>query len=434
VEDAGAASAAHRPRRQLRFRSRRIKSRWDSYSAGQTDSWCSSGQIEGSHQYRFFNSSESRCGQPLDGKSGGCKCCKREVANWQCHDYLQGQDDNWCKSIGVQGQYQYGFNGGVHSPCQGCWCCKRAVASPAAIARQESESAPLKVWRHFEDLAIGENRACRGTTLHDDSPEYYEVHMNVLGIQDCMDKCRSAVALGKSCQGIEFSSARGGRCEIWRRPAGIGVTVPVMGVTCLRFGRKQEGWEVFSPADGGINRACRGEDRRDAREEYYEIYTGMSNLGQCKARCQAEASLEGGICRGIEFSRERGGRCEVWKRPQGIEVTVGVPGVTCLRYGIVDEVSVRMKRLPTQQGVELDPGQPVVRTPEGLRAGPHVPLPMGHGAATSWALGGLLLVTVAVLFVAPRRARAAPACEGPEARSLLAVAGTEGASEGEGEA
>ena len=52
----------------------------------------------------------------------------------------------------------------------------------------------------------------------------------------------------------------------------------------------------------------------------------------CKEKCLETLGVEG--CKGIEFN-SRSGRCETWKRPEGIWA-FGYPeweGFTCLRFG-----------------------------------------------------------------------------------------------------
>jgi len=47
---------------------------------------------------------------------------------WQCHNYVGEQSDDWCKNVGSMGGFQYEFNGGNSDQCGDCWCCKRSVS------------------------------------------------------------------------------------------------------------------------------------------------------------------------------------------------------------------------------------------------------------------------------------------------------------------
>jgi len=117
---------------------------------------------------------------------------------------------------------------------------------------------------------------------------------------------------------------------VWTRPGGIESTREVMGYRCLRYApanavsvsttTSQPG---FFPMDAGDNRACRGASATDNSASYYDVFVG--SLEDCKTLCVQQPN-----CVGIEVNR--GGRCEVWKRPEGIGATVAVSGYQCLRY------------------------------------------------------------------------------------------------------
>ena len=85
---------------------------------------------------------------------------------------------------------------------------------------------------------------------------------------------------------------------------------------------------LFSPVDGGDGRACRGRSARDNSATYYEVVSGVTQLGDCKAKCVATAG-----CVGIEHNPRGRGRCEVWTRSEGIQASIPLPGFTCLRLG-----------------------------------------------------------------------------------------------------
>lgn len=72
---------------------------------------------------------------------------------------------------------------------------------------------------------------------------------------------------------------------------------------------------------------CRGAHSSDNSEDYFEVYTGLDSLAACKEQC---VSAE--VCKGIEYSLENAGRCEVWTRTGGISSVLPVSGFSCLRF------------------------------------------------------------------------------------------------------
>lgn len=62
------------------------------------------------------------------------------------------------------------------------------------------------------------------------------------------------------------------------------------------------------------------------------MHLDIWSVEACKEKCLETLGVEG--CKGIEFN-SRSGRCETWKRPEGIWA-FGYPeweGFTCLRFG-----------------------------------------------------------------------------------------------------
>jgi len=82
----------------------------------------------------------------------------------------------------------------------------------------------------------------------------------------------------------------------------------------------------FKPADGGVDRGCRGASRSDDSPAYYDVFQQVPTIDGCKAMCIATSA-----CRGIEYGASTG-RCEVWTRPQGIGATASASGFECLHY------------------------------------------------------------------------------------------------------
>ncbi|CAK9087146.1 Hypothetical protein SCF082_LOCUS41197 [Durusdinium trenchii] len=128
------------------------------------------------------------------------------------------------------------------------------------------------------------------------------------------------------CNGIEYS--RDGRCELWARDRGIGSSAPSPGSVCMRYGSwdPSDVLDGFLPADGGLDRACRGADRFDMNSSHYSWYAldMAPTLDACKAICTITPG-----CKGVEYSRFG---CEVWTRYEGIGATAIVSGIVCYRY------------------------------------------------------------------------------------------------------
>ncbi|CAE8629194.1 unnamed protein product [Polarella glacialis] len=163
----------------------------------------------------------------------------------------------------------------------------------------------------------GQEEACRGATATDNSDSYYEL-VAASSFEECQDMCLSQP---RHCKGFEFSR---GRCEIWTRPEGILSSYTLTGFTCFR----NDLAPVFSPVDGGKDRACRGATSLDNSASYYKVFKGLT-LRDCQRKCMDEA-----LCKGIEHSTEywHAGRCEIWTLSHGIGSSAPVAGYTCMSY------------------------------------------------------------------------------------------------------
>jgi len=160
------------------------------------------------------------------------------------------------------------------------------------------------------DGAVG--RACRGATASDNSPGYFTAYepAAAASLDECKDLCIGTIG----CRGVEYSA---GRCEVWKRPAGIGATVAAPGHWCFSY-------DPFTLIDGFRDRACRGSDDMDNSASYYTLHS-VGSLEECKALCVGTPE-----CKAVEFRSS--GRCEVWTRPGGVQATVPAIGYQCLLY------------------------------------------------------------------------------------------------------
>ncbi|CAE8610275.1 unnamed protein product [Polarella glacialis] len=117
-------------------------------------------------------------------------------------------------------------------------------------------------------------------------------------------------------------------CATWQNVQytfGILSNYKLTSFTCLR----NDLAPVFSPVDGGKDRACRGATSSDNSDSYYKVFSDLS-LRDCQSKCMDEA-----LCKGIEHSTEYGhnnGHCEIWTLSYGISSSVLVAGYTCMSY------------------------------------------------------------------------------------------------------
>jgi len=129
------------------------------YGEGEDNSWCRHAGVHHGQEIQFFGE-DSTCGE--------CWCCQRpyrepssnfslaipkqvravEVEDtsegpWSCYTYNEGEDEPWCRHIGVLHGFEYRFFG-TSSPCGDCWCCRRARASTGTSAAppEQLPSAP----------------------------------------------------------------------------------------------------------------------------------------------------------------------------------------------------------------------------------------------------------------------------------------------------
>lgn len=175
----------------------------------------------------------------------------------------------------------------------------------------------------------GVNRACRGANKEDDKDEYFALvdGAGMKTLADCKRRCINTFG----CKGIEHHpTADEGHCEIWTRSEGIEATEAADGYTCLSFESDEEAiqWPgVWTPVDGGVNRACRGENPNDDDNSYYTKHEGMEvlSLDACRRLCVNTLG-----CRGIEHNPR--GQCEIWTRSAGIGASKVVDGYSCLSW------------------------------------------------------------------------------------------------------
>eukprot|EP00933_Yihiella_yeosuensis_P038067 TRINITY_DN3202_c0_g1_i1.p1 TRINITY_DN3202_c0_g1~~TRINITY_DN3202_c0_g1_i1.p1 ORF type:complete len:792 (+),score=130.33 TRINITY_DN3202_c0_g1_i1:68-2443(+) len=172
----------------------------------------------------------------------------------------------------------------------------------------------------------GFGRACRGDDGLDNSASYYR-----LSNQKTLLECKAQCLISADCKGIEYSSSSG-RCEVWTREIGASIKPSLSGFQCLRFISGPSSVPVMTselvPVDGGVGRACRGQDEFDNSPSYFNVYFGKKSLAECEALC---LFTEG--CKGIEYSQNLG-RCEVWTATIGSSAAVA--GFAC--YKIPDMV------------------------------------------------------------------------------------------------
>lgn len=173
----------------------------------------------------------------------------------------------------------------------------------------------------------GANQVCRGTSAEDNLDAYYSASYGLASLDACKSACMSYSLA--PCRGVEYHTT--GRCEIWTRPDGIGMTIPLYGYSCLAYipNIPSANPSLFKPVSkDGTSQVCRGSTIADNLPTYY-LVVGLDSLDACMAACMAHAEASAAPCRGIEYSM---GRCEMWIRPEGVGATRALSGYTCLRY------------------------------------------------------------------------------------------------------
>lgn len=65
-----------------------------------------------------------------------------EARSWKCHHYAEGQGDEWCKTAGSHGGFEYTFTGGWDMLCGGCWCCRRPSEEEWTSSLKRSSPSP----------------------------------------------------------------------------------------------------------------------------------------------------------------------------------------------------------------------------------------------------------------------------------------------------
>ena len=76
----------------------------------------------------------------------------------------------------------------------------------------------------------------------------------------------------------------------------------------------------WDPADGGLDRVCRGRSTSDNNPAHYRVVSA-GDLQACQERCQRSSG-----CKAVEFS---GNRCELWLRE--VEATLSLRNFQCHR-------------------------------------------------------------------------------------------------------
>ncbi|CAE8711556.1 unnamed protein product [Polarella glacialis] len=169
----------------------------------------------------------------------------------------------------------------------------------------------------------GKDRSCRGVNSADTGPSYYRRYSTSQA--SSLEACRALCVGTKGCVGVDYNSTS---CLVWTRAEGVGATAVISGSLCLRYGPPDplQTADVFEPADGGRDRACRGASKTDNSDKNWVDYTlsDAPTLEACKLRCVWTPG-----CTGVEFKPHG---CEVWIRRDGIGATVQASGYECWRY------------------------------------------------------------------------------------------------------
>mmetsp|Transcript_36728 Transcript_36728/g.85452 ORF Transcript_36728/g.85452 Transcript_36728/m.85452 type:complete len:479 (-) Transcript_36728:155-1591(-) len=110
------------------------------------------------------------------------------------------------------------------------WTAPGGVSGSAAVAGYTCLRYAGSAHFEFSPADGGTNRVCRGASHDDNSPEYWKLLMGIRTLEACKAECVST----PGCKGIEFRS-NNSRCEVWKRPLGVGVTKEKEGYSCWRY-------------------------------------------------------------------------------------------------------------------------------------------------------------------------------------------------------
>eukprot|EP00440_Ansanella_granifera_P012644 gb/GFBE01013739.1/.p1 GENE.gb/GFBE01013739.1/~~gb/GFBE01013739.1/.p1 ORF type:complete len:907 (+),score=157.69 gb/GFBE01013739.1/:1-2721(+) len=233
--------------------------------------------------------------------SEGSEDCRQKCSLDSTCGYYSVWETNWCRLTAS--------------------CASTAPLGTHIISIYRKQLAPGTTEElQFMPVDGGSNRACRGASVTDNLASYFTVFSGTASLDECQEHCRQAAA----CVGIEHN-AKALRCEVWTRPAGIGVTKEADGYTCMRALRREEhSVKEFLPAGGGTDRACRGATATDNKNSYFIVHSSTVSIDACKRHCTEDKR-----CQGIEYNAA-GKRCEIWIREGGVGATNAVSGYVCL--------------------------------------------------------------------------------------------------------
>ena len=227
------------------------------------------------------------------------------AANSLASCQMMCQDSEWCAGVSLD-------------------ATNNCFVFSGEFSSQANQGSQCVSYQPFIAADGGVDRSCRGSHEDDVRSSYYRAYniAEVPTLEDCKLKC----AFTEQCKGLDFS-AQG--CNVWTRSQGIQATKPTAGARCLRYGAPDplQSASAFENVDGGMNRACRGQDENDNLDSHYTVHTlwpENSSMDACQRLCMRTA-----VCKGIEF---RLGACEIWTLAGGIQASVGADGRACLRY------------------------------------------------------------------------------------------------------
>mmetsp|Transcript_41972 Transcript_41972/g.96363 ORF Transcript_41972/g.96363 Transcript_41972/m.96363 type:complete len:1137 (-) Transcript_41972:39-3449(-) len=160
-----------------------------------------------------------------------------------------------------------------------------------------------------------------GSTLAAACPEYMATCGSDCHSYGCIlsSPCEIAASCTGDCQPEKEREARPECCSA------SSLACPIqLGKMCTPQSLDVDMGDDFSPVDGGVGRACRGNSSTDNSESYYSRYADIYTLEGCKERCAEDVD-----CKGVEWTAHFL-RCEVWTKE--IETSVSNSRYVCLNY------------------------------------------------------------------------------------------------------
>ena len=153
------------------------------------------------------------------------------------------------------------------SGCQ-LWTRDKGIQASVAL----SGSKCLR-YMPFTPVRLRSDQSCVGTG---------NFHAYTLQEVSSLELCQVRCIETAGCTAIDFGALG---CKVWDGDIQI---ESKKGSICLRYGADWSSASAFKPVDGGMARACRGENETDNLDSYFTLFWAWpenSSIGACQDRC-----------------------------------------------------------------------------------------------------------------------------------------------------